>query len=632
MTQQPSWTALQKTAPDKKGILLMNRIGPSNSSLYIANADGSQERPLFAETQNIQLDYHASFSNCGEYVSFTSERNGDGQADIYRCKTDGSELEAVRGTPSVEDALTMSPDGKFGAYVSTEDGFTANIWVINFETGERSNVTGRPELAGAANSPDSYFRPTWSPDGQWIVFSSDRNTGWYGHHDGHGWEHTQDLGVYVIRPNGTDLRQIIQKDEMVYGSPKFSPNGKRIVFYETDRETTWGSRRPNFINRISSKIVSVDVETGADRIVHADGPGLKLGPQFMANNIDVAYYMKGSEDTAGTRATDAAWMQGDGPKAGVYYTSGADPVLRMLRSPCWSTDGTKMIYEKVDFTFRKQGIALYSWDPEWEYRSTDIFPVLSKQGVLAITEKQNGNSSIVTMRPDGSDYKIVFDVRGKGLDPLQNKKGLAGAFQPSWSPDGEWITFGLGPWFDARAGATSRVMRVKSDGSFFEDLTDGTEHVGFPSYSADGRFVVYRVWIEGSWGLRIVDVEDKSVRVLTTEMDNLPSWSPDGEWIAFTRQYGKCDYNICVIRPDGTGFKRLTDFIGNDAHSVWTYDNRLAYSTGMFGFRDECAIYDFTFQPYGQIMVMDKDGSNKKLVTDSLWEDSMPCYIPNKFL
>ena len=65
---------------------------------------------------------------------------------------------------------------------------------------------------------------------------------------------------------------------------------------------------------------------------------------------------------------------------------------------------------------------------------------------------------------------------------------------------------------------------------------------------------------------------------------------------------------------------------------MWTYDGKLAYSTGMYGFRDEAAVYDFTFQPYGQIMVMEADGSNKRLITDSLWEDSMPCYIPTEFL
>lgn len=31
-------------------------------------------------------------------------------------------------------------------------------------------------------------------------------------------------------------------------------------------------------------------------------------------------------------------------------------------------------------------------------------------------------------------------------------------------------------------------------------------------------------------------------------------------------------------------------------------------------------------------MVMNADGTDKRLVTDSMWEDSMPLYIPAEFL
>jgi len=49
-------------------------------------------------------------------------------------------------------------------------------------------------------------------------------------------------------------------------------------------------------------------------------------------------------------------------------------------------------------------------------------------------------------------------------------------------------------------------------------------------------------------------------------------------------------------------------------------------------FRDEAALYDNTFQQYGQIFVMNADGTGKRMLTDGLWEDSMPLYIPAKFL
>jgi Tol biopolymer transport system component len=171
-------------------------------------------------------------------------------------------------------------------------------------------------------------------------------------------------------------------------------------------------------------------------------------------------------------------------------------------------------------------------------------------------------------------------------------------------------------------------MRVRRDGSAAEPLTDGTINAGFPSYSADGRFIVYRVWGDGELGLRILDLESGKVRVLTKELDNLPGWSPDGQRIVFTRKVDTVNYDVFTIRPDSSDLRRLTSHGANDGHAVWTADGRIAWSSGRYGFRDEAALYDNTFQQYGQIWLMNADGSGQHALTDSIWEDSMPLYLP----
>jgi Tol biopolymer transport system component len=85
------------------------------------------------------------------------------------------------------------------------------------------------------------------------------------------------------------------------------------------------------------------------------------------------------------------------------------------------------------------------------------------------------------------------------------------------------------------------------------------------------------------------------------------------------------------VNPDGTNLAILTDSDANDAHAVWSYDGRIMYNSGMYGFRDESALYDETFQPYGQIVIMNADGSDKMMLTDSMWEDSMPLQVPREF-
>ena len=70
-----------------KDVMLMNRIGPSKSELYVANADGSGEHKLL---NFYSFDYHASYSYDGKWIVFTSERSGYGEADIYRVHPDGT--------------------------------------------------------------------------------------------------------------------------------------------------------------------------------------------------------------------------------------------------------------------------------------------------------------------------------------------------------------------------------------------------------------------------------------------------------------------------------------------------------------------------------------------------------------
>lgn len=330
--------------------------------------------------------------------------------------------------------------------------------------------------------------------------------------------------------------------------------------------------------------------------------------------------------------TEIGYLRKGGPDEGIHYTSGRAGFKRNVRGPAWSPDGKAIIYDKHEFKARPQNKPRYGWDAEWEYRHTDVFPALARDGTLAVTWKQQGNSSLVTCKPDGSDRKTVFNPADHGLDPKFLDMGLAGAFQPAWSHDSQWLVFGVGHWFFQRTTHKASIMRIRRDGSGLEQLTDGSIHSGFPSCSADGKEIVYRVFSEKEKGLRILDIETKQTRTLTTGYDNLPGWSPNGQRIVFTRKVDDVNFDVFTIRPDGTDLLRVTSHRSSDGHAVWSWDGRILYNGSAYGFRDEAALYDNTFQQYGQIWVMNADGSDKRMITDSRWEDAMPCYIPAKFL
>ncbi len=165
---RPAWRVLlvsvlliSASAPNlaaERPRIVFSRNAPTRISLYLADANGNNERPLLPATS---FDYNASFSKNGKWIVFTSERAGS--ADIYRMHPDGSELERLTTRPSYDDQGALSPDGRTLVFVSTRGSGTANIWLLDLARRQYTNLT---------KNTTGNFRPSWSPGGNWIAFSS----------------------------------------------------------------------------------------------------------------------------------------------------------------------------------------------------------------------------------------------------------------------------------------------------------------------------------------------------------------------------------------------------------------------------------------------------------------------------
>jgi TolB protein len=574
--------------------IAFNSLAPRNQAIFIADGDGGNAKPL---APHAAFNWNASFSGDGRWVVFTSDRAGS--ADLFRIHPDGSGLERLTDSPAFDDQAAFSPDGASIAFVSSRSG-QADIWILNLKTRKLVNLT---------NHPEGDFRPAWSPDGRWIAFSSDRDS----KHPMVGFTLRHSTEIYAVQPDGTELRRVTNGNAFA-GTPAWSADSSLLLFYEAglDQRVSGGQG--------TTQIVSVDFQTGR-REVLTSGEGIKLFPRSLEKGR-VGYLAPGVVPLGGLGGWSGKF---DNPDGSIRFTSGAAGTSGGFNSPHWSADGKRMVFHRAT---ELNPVSVKEWaSPDSRFgllRIELLIPSYSPDGDRVTgsgaLEPNAGTKGAFVMNADGGERRLIHE----------NKDGLV--FGMAWSPLGDRIVFSVGAFFAQAASGPAHLAMIRPDGTDLKMLTSGKRNDGFPSWSPDGKRLVFRSVTAQRRGINIMDIESGTITPLATgsEWDTFPAWSPRGDLISFTSNRDG-DYEIYVIRADGTGLRRLTNARGNDAHATWSPDGEwIAFSTSRQGFKDEGALQVGNFQPYGEVCVMRKDGSDIHVLTDNPWEEGAVSWIPSR--
>ena len=253
----------------------------------------------------------------------------------------------------------------------------ADIWILELTTGSLRNLT---------QDPGGDFRPSWSPDGQWIAFSSDRDS----KKPRRAFVTQHSTEIYRVRPDGSSLQRITHQDAFA-GSPAWSPDGKRLLYYEATIDQVGKDHSVRRLNqsRGTTQIVSIDLLTG-ERQSLTDWPRREMVAAL-------------------ERMARIAYVTGE-PDGGVEFLSGAAGARGEMRSPSWSPDGQRMVFHRdVDDRWPP----FRSWpsaDPTFRLVRTGIFPSYSPGGNRLVSNDRHGGSdnSVLVMNADGSSREVLF--------------------------------------------------------------------------------------------------------------------------------------------------------------------------------------------------------------------------------
>ena len=263
--------------------------------------------------------------------------------------------------------------------------------------------------------------------------------------------------------------------------------------------------------------------------------------------------------------------------------------------PALSPDGSRIAYSASD------GIRVVNSDGSGQRALETALgerPQWGPDGRTLVYTAANGDLCIPP-----AQRCFVADLWSVNADGSGQEKLFQAADHPVWSPNGR---LAFRDFVVGEDGDLVGALKVAwPDGSHVRTLFRGEAIDGqraLPTWSPDGKWIAFNIWRGEKHRLYVMRSDGSHLRRLT--VGTYPTWSPNGKLIAFERYQPRSTYGIWVISPTGKSARRIT---ANGECPSWSpRGRRIAFVTENFDFRHP-----------SRLVVVGADGRGRKVLAEA---------------